>query len=898
MSVQPPAQARRGRSAKPPPRDGHQLHLLLAGIAVVSWQRRGLVIAVWLLLAALSALSAALWLRVDTNPARMINPELPFRRDYERLVKAFPMLDNTFVILVEGRRRQDVRTVGKALMESFRARPDLFSHVLAPELSPMYETLGPLWLPLDEVKAMVARLRQAAPMLQLLAARPDMAGLAALTERLSFAAEQGQAPPSLARFFNGISETVAAANRGEARPFDWRRLGMPEEDNDGRPHLLAIIVKPVLDFTALDPAAAAMAEARRITHDPEALSGHDVHIWLTGEAAMNAEEFSTVTTGAIVAGLLSFAIVTAVIVIGLPQRRLIIPAVALIILGLIVNAGYTTLTVGELNMISVAFAVLFIGLGVDYAIHFLLRYAEERQLPPLAAPRPLARAAAGTGPALLLAAVTTGLAFLAFLPTDFTGMAQLGIIAAGGIAIAFVATLTLLPAIIAMLPMPPANERPPAPPPLAQSMMKVLRKGRPWLAGLVLGLGLAAAFLLPQVRFDGDPVNLRDPEAPSVIAFRRLLQEDPALVYAISALAPDRAAAERLARRLERLPEVKTARTALNLLPRQQPEKLALLRGLAPLLPGGLKPPPGLDHEGRLRAITRMIAALRRIEGSDTAPLDVRRAAAMLASRLDAFLARQGGDARATARLEAAIFVRLPELLHGLMRLARTGPVSLDNLDPDLRRYYIAPDGTWRVEAVPAGDLRTEAEMRRFARAVRQAAPNAAGAPVEITGAADVVARAMLAAILLSMVAVIVLVLLVQRSVTDALLALAPIVLAALLLLAWTVLMDTPFNFANVIVIPLLFGLGVDSAIHYLHRARETAAGHAVDHTSTPRAIVISMLTTLGSFGTLWLTPHRGLSSMGELLTVSILFMLLTTLIVLPQLIDWTRRTEPPDTMP
>jgi hypothetical protein len=876
----------------PPARERHsRLALLLAGLAVVAWRRRGATVAVWLLLACLSAVAAALWLRVDTNPARMINPDLPFRQDYERLIRAFPLLDNTFVILVEGPRRREVRTVGRALVESFRARPDLFSHVLAPELSPMFDELGPLWLPLEEVRAMVARLEQAAPMLGLLAERPDLAGLARLMEALAGVAGQGRAPPVLSRFLRDLGETVAAATRGVARPLDWQRLGLPPEETDNNAtHLLAVIVKPVLDFSALDPAAAAMAEARRITRDPETISGHDVRIWLTGEAAMNAEEFSTVTTGAVFAGLLSLAIVTLVIVIGLPVRRLIVPALALIILGLLVNAGFTTLAVGELNMISVAFAVLFIGLGVDYAIHFLLRYAEELALPPHAAPRPLARAAAGTGPALLLAAGTTALAFLAFLPTDFVGMAQLGIIAAGGIIIAFVATLTLLPALLAFMPMPdPPSVSHTLPSGPVRHVLSRLRGLRPYLAAAIMTAGLAGIVLLPQVRFDGDPVNLRDPKAPSVQAFRRLLREDPALVYAISALASDRAAAERLARRLAALPQVKKARTALDLLPRRQPEKLALLRTLRGVVPETLRPPPGIGHEGRLRAMRRLISALHRIKGSDTAPLEIRRAAADLAGRLEAFLAARGNDARALARLEAAIFVRLPELLHGLSRLLRAGPVTLDNLDPDLRRHYIAPDGTWRVEAIPAAPLFSTEALRDFARAVRSAVPGATGAPVEIVGAADVVSRAMLAAILLSLVSVIVLVMLATRRLVDALLALAPIVIAASLLLSWTVLADTPFNFANVIVIPLLFGLGVDSAIHYLHRARESTTGAAVDHTSTPRAITISMLTTLGSFGTLWLTPHRGLSSMGELLTVSIVFMLLTTLVVLPQLIDWLR---------
>jgi predicted RND superfamily exporter protein len=118
-------------------------------------------------------------------------------------------------------------------------------------------------------------------------------------------------------------------------------------------------------------------------------------------------------------------------------------------------------------------------------------------------------------------------------------------------------------------------------------------------------------------------------------------------------------------------------------------------------------------------------------------------------------------------------------------------------------------------------------------------------------------------------------------------LVLAPLVLAVVLMIGYTVVFNSPFTFANVIVLPLLLGLGIDSAIHYVMRAREEGFATEVASTSTPRAVVISAVTTMGSFETLWLSAHRGMSSMGELLTIAIVITLLCTLIVLPQLIDW-----------
>ncbi len=867
--------------------------LFLARIAAFCAARSGAVIALWGALAALCLLAAALWLKVDTDPSRMIDPDLSFRQDYRRLISAFPGLDNNFVVIVEADRPQDVRAAALAVRTSLHARPDLFSHVFAPELSPMFETYGPLWMPLDEVRRMSTRLRQAAPMLRILAREPDMKGLSGLVAAMRQAAAAGRAPPMLAGFFDRLSDTVIAAVQGKVRIFDWFALGGAGPDAAPRATRQFIVVKPKLDFTALDPAAAAMAEARRIITDPENTSAGRARIWLTGEAAMNAEEFDTLTTGAGLAAAASFVFVSLVIFLGLPARRLLLPALALVVIGMALNAGFATLAVGSLNMISVAFAVLFIGLGVDYAVHYLLRWAEEAKgqgagagaLSGQGRALPAARAAAFVGPALVLAALTTILSFLSFVPTPFVGMAQLGIIAAGGIAIALAATLTLLPAILRRLPLPARWREAPTHPRRPHRLRRPLRMGATLL---VLALAAACVALLPKVRFDGDPVNLKDPSSPAVIAFNRLLQDDPGIVYALSALRPGEEAAVALGRRLSALEEVGKVRTLRDFLPRDQQAKLAVLHGLRGVIPEQVRMQGRAgDTKGRLRALSAMTRDLLAISGLDAAPLELRKAAHRLRRAIELFLAERGGEERAVALLERALFIRLPDLVARLSALVRAQPVTVDTMDPDLRRWYVSDDGLWRLEISPAGALDTEAAMRRFAAAVRAVAPHATGAPVEIIGASDVVSSAMLTATLIALGIVSVLTLAALRSFFGMLMVLAPIVLAALLLAGYTVVFDAPFNFANVIVIPLLLGLGVDSAIHYVHRAREAASGAAVSETSTPRAIVISALTTMGSFGTLWLTPHRGMSSMGELLSIAIALTLLTTLVVLPQLMDW-----------
>jgi hypothetical protein len=176
--------------------------------------------------------------------------------------------------------------------------------------------------------------------------------------------------------------------------------------------------------------------------------------------------------------------------------------------------------------------------------------------------------------------------------------------------------------------------------------------------------------------------------------------------------------------------------------------------------------------------------------------------------------------------------------------------------------------------------------LRRFVTAVRTLAPGATGFPAITLEAGNAVVRAFQQALLLSLTAIVALLLMLLRRKRDALLVVVPLLLAGSLTGAASVLLGIPFNFANVIALPLILGIGVDSGIHMVHRMRTNPpVGGQVLQTSTARAVLFSSLTTLSSFGNLALSSHRGMASMGELLSIGIGFTLVCTLIVLPALL-------------
>ncbi|MDA0702922.1 MAG: MMPL family transporter [Proteobacteria bacterium] len=469
------------------------------------------------------------------------------------------------------------------------------------------------------------------------------------------------------------------------------------------------------------------------------------------------------------------------------------------------------------------------------------------------------------------------------MPTAYIGLSELGIIAGVGMFIALFTNLTLLPAVLSLWPMRRVG-------PLrglgslAGFEAFVVRRRRPVLLA-ALALGLAAAALLPSLRFDFNPMNLRDPETESVATALELMATGERPPYAITVLRDSPQAAAEEAARLDAVPEVARTVTALDLVPADQFDKLDIIDGMALFLyPVLIVPPsaaaPDIDANRGALAEFRSELAVYVASGEDETG-----AAAALTKALAALGDPAELDADRLAELDRRLLGTLPARLTQLGESLSAVPFELDDLPLSLLRRYVAENGLSRVEVEPAEDLMDPGALRRFMGAVRAVAPDATGSPVLLLEAGDAVTGAMRQATVTALVVIALLLVLLLRSLRFTLLVLAPLLLSGVLTAAVSVLFALPFNYANVIVLPLLLGLGVASGIHLVFRARDEGLGKPLLSTSTPRAVVFSALTTMASFGSLVVSSHNGTASMGELLTIAIGFTLLSTLVVLPALL-------------
>ncbi|TCH99802.1 hopanoid biosynthesis-associated RND transporter HpnN [Roseococcus sp. SYP-B2431] len=836
----------------------------------------------WTVLAMLALVSAgALWLTatrfvLDSDVTKLFSPDLPWRVAERTMERAFPQRLDLIVIVLDGPDAATSDRAAGALAGALQSRPELFRSVRQPGGGPFWASHGLLYLDRAEVQSVTEKLVEAQGLLGPLAEDPSLRGLGRLLGLIAEGIKGGDANlGQLAGPLGAFAQAAEGAVQGRVAAPDW---GVLMTGRPARPLELRrlILVQPALNYEQLSAGAAATevirSEARRLGIDGE----HGLRIRLTGSVPMADEEFATVSEGAIENAVLSFVLVAILLWMALHSWKLIWPLLVLVVAGLIWTAGWGILSVGSFNPLSIAFAVLFIGIGVDFGIQYAVQYRAERVHLPALLPA-LEQAARTAGPGMTLAALAVTFSFLAFLPTDYRGVAELGLIAGGGMVIGWFLAMTLLPALM-VLARPSSEAREVGYPMLRPVDEWLSRHARPVGIGVAV-LALACLGALAWLRFDTNPINLRDPHSESVATWRDLARDPDTDPNILEVLAPDLMAAQALARRLAALPEVARAMTLADFIPEDQDAKLALIEDAAMLLGPALaaEPMPPPDDAAVVAALRKAAADLAPLRGNGPVHRDTARLAAALARLADGPVANRDVFASAT----------LPGLTHlvGQVRaLLAAHRVTLESLPPDLIADWITPDGRARVEMAPAQTTTDETLLfRRFARAVQAVAPDATGLAVSTQASSATIQAAFLESGALGVVFVFALLWLMLRSVRLSLLALAPLALAGLMTLAHCALLGPDLNLANIIAMPLLFGMGVAYDIYFVAAWQQGRR----DLLASPlnRAVIYSAVTNAAAFGALAISPHPGTASMGVVLSVSLVYSLVCVMLVLPPLL-------------
>lgn len=831
-------------------------------------------------------------LGINSDNLSLVSKSLKARKNHAAFAALFPNLEEAMLVVIDGATPALARESTDRLAAALEEMGETFRDVYVPGGGAFFEDHGLLYRTPGELDEFADQLAPIQPVLASLERDPSVVQLAELV-RLGFESDERAAldPSEWTDLLDQIGDATVSVYDETPLRISWESMLLAGADLE-IPTRRVIIVEPNLEYERILVAGSSMRAIDEAVRIAGLDDRSDVRVRVTGNPALNHEEMLGLAWDIGGAGVFCFGLVAGLLYLAFRSWQLVAAALATLLVGLVWTSAFAAATIGEVNLISIAFAILFIGLGVDFAIHFGMAFAHERRDGGLPSLEALEAAVDSIGASLVLCGFTTAIGFLVFIPTEYRGVAELGAIAGAGMFIILFLTLTLFPALLLGWLRIPDAKRVPAPNRFDQGLALRLARTPRLICGLAAASAIASLPLIMGLRFDAHVIEMRDPDTPSVGAFRDLLADSNTSPWYVNVMAPDAERAASLASQLEARPEIARTVRLASYVPQEQDEKLAILEDLAFLM----EAPPAADDGPIVYSVAERIEALRELHAvleradrpKDDHPLV--KSLDLLVQRMETFLARIESEAdpeRALDEFRDVLFERFPEDLERFRRALSVGTVSLEDLPEDLVRRMRAPDGTLRIQVYPEEELQDFEALKRFSTAVLEVAPKAAGIALNLVEFGEATARSFRQALLSAAVAISTLLFLLWRRPADVGLVLAPLALGSLLTCASMALLGMHFNFANVLVLPLLFGIGVDSGIHLVHRARHDAnrPGRSLIESATAGAVFYSAMTTTLSFGTLALSGHEGMRTLGVMLSIGMFWTVVANLVFLPALL-------------
>ena len=839
------------------------------------------VIIAFVILTAVSGVYVVRHFAIDTDVNALISADLPWRQRELAYESAFPQSTQTILAVVDAPTPELASAAATALADQLSQQGGLFRSVEELGGGSFFEREALLFLDMPDLNATLTQLEGASPSLAILAADPSLRGLIQAFS-LSLGAAQMGMFDSMPQTLNKLADTVESVLAGRPTSFSWKEFlqNEPVKPADRR-RLIAIW--PKLDFSTLEPGRQATAAIHEAGERASLASDFHARLRLTGPVPIVDQEFASLQQGALINGVITAACILLILWLALRSFKIVLAVSLTLGVGLAITAAAGLLIVGAFNPISLAFAVLCVGLGADFAIQFSVRYRDERRTSGELR-KALALTGRGVGPPLTLAAASAAAGFMSFLPTHYIGMAELGVIAGCGMGIAFLASMLLLPALLQIFN-PPAEPRP-----LGYVAMapvdRFLARHRIAVVVATSLVVIAGLPLLAFLRFDFNPLDLRNPNQEAMATFSELSQDPLMNANLMEVLAASTDAAAVVAKKLSTLPEVGQARTIDTFVPEGQPGKIAAIQGAADRLEAVLNPsqrpapPTDADNIAALKSGAENLLLL-----AEAVPGEGGDAAKRLAADLDKLAT---GPPTVRASMQTVLTRPLVMDLEALRHALRPQTVSRDSLPEAIRRSWVNPDGRARVELVPkAGN---EVSARQFALAVMQAEPTATGPAIGQLEWGTTIIHAFFLAGVCALVSIAVLLWIALRRVSDVALTLVPLLVAALITLELCALLNFPLNYANIIALPVLLGVGVAFKIYYVMAWRSGQS----DFLQSPltRAVLFSALMTATAFGSLSFSSHPGTASMGKLLALSLACTLASAALFQPALMGKPRRSD------
>lgn len=837
------------------------------------------IISAALLLVGLSAYYAKDHLGVNNNSSEMLSPDLPFQKNYKRLETAFPQDTNAILFVVDTPTPEETAIAATNLLKRLNNNSDFFESSYIPDDNAFFRQQAFLYLSTAELDKLASNLTDAQPFIGYLAQNYHLQGLfSILTEALEN--EDSVISQSLPALLTSISTALNKTAAGEHYHVSWQEILNPNSATNKTRRI--VIAKPRVHYQSMMPVAAAIEKARALSSLlMQEMPGTNIRI--TGDIALQHEELEDIGDGAVLSGIGSLLLVLLILFRCFHSIKLLLATLITLLMGLTLTAGFAAIAIGHLNVISISFAALYIGLGVDFAIHMNLHYRAQL-VKKCSNKKAIKKALHSVGFSLFLCALTTSIGFFAFIPTDYKGVSELGMISGVSMFIGLAVSMLVLPALLTIFKLEQAEPfHTSAQPSFIQTLpfryKKAIRIG-------TFVLVAACLFVVPYISFDSNPIDMRNPKASTVSTFKDLLKSKTDSPYALYALSDSLHATQKMQKKLEQLSSVHGTISLESLVATDQEDKLYTIEDLALILGPQLSQfNARLVPSDTIAVLSQFNATLASLLANNRTSIDPL-VLQDLSSSIDKFLAALElfpEPVILAQNLDNSILGLLPYTIKMLSQGLTAYPFDINDIPDEIRLQWLSLTGIYRTMIMPEQNLNIPANLKQFAEQVQSVEPTAVGLPVGDLASGKAVVGAFQQAFASSLIIIFLLLLFMLKSIKKTLLVIGPLLLAGLLTCTTNVFLGIPFNFANIIALPLLLGMGVDSGIHIIHCLYEGLEDNQhLLQSSTARGVMFSSLTTMSSFISLALIPHFGISSMGITLAVGISFTLFCTLFILP----------------
>ena len=789
-------------------------------------------------------------LSINTSTDSLIDDRLKFKKNQKKLKKNFEVLNNNILIRIKGNNSKKIENIFLDIEKKLNQREE-FDFFYSPNFDKFFKSNFFSLLSEKQKIDFVDQLYQFQPFISELNNNKKLEGFNNFIDLIL----KGQNTNEIKSLDIVFKNFILALNtRTEV---DWKKILRKDLDEI---FILLSVNDNYLDLNGFSLTYDFLKSLR------EKYNSQNVNIQFTGGLIIDHEEIKSVSSGAALSGLLSIILVSIILYASLKKIKLIFCLVVSILIGLFITTGITSVTIGSLNLISVAFAVLFIGLSVDFGIQVFLRILEnQRENIGLENFKSELSSVSRT---ITIASIPSIVGFLSFVPTKYTGLSELGIISAIGLFVGLLVNILFLPAIYSLIKKSDSVIIERKKNKLWQRFSNLILSNKNYLLFTLLIISIYNFTFIKSISFDSDAMKLKDQKLQSVLLAKELIEKNPTSDYIISIVENKEIDSSKLKDLLNNS-NIQEIRSLGTLFTEYKSENLDYLKFL--ITTGVSKEFYSSPEEfDRFQNLLIKIKNLKIDNISN------------ISEELINKLSQIDANKKEIKNIEKLFFIKFNDLNNIILTIGNKKYKNYDEIPDYYKNRFESLDGFYRYEVIPSKDVTRKENLEEFVNSVQRFYPDATGMPVVQLEAGKIVKNSFIYAFIFSFIITFFYLLIIFKNLYKVLLCILSLLIALILLIFLMIVFKIDLNFANMISLPLLFSLGISYPIYFVTRLSEKGNVTSVFASNTPLAIFTSSLTTICSFGTLFFSSHQGTSSMGLLLFISLLTTLVSSLIFLP----------------